>query len=72
MREAKHELKQGSAGFLRSMEGWGVIALWALTILFCAAVLGDWQISGDFDGALDRSGQRLRWAFQIFSVLGGG
>ena len=72
MREAKHELKQGSAGFLRSMAGWGVIVLWALTILFCATVLGDWQISGDFDGAFNRGGQRLRWAFQILSFLGGG
>ena len=70
VREATHELKQGSAGFLRGLAGWGVIVLWAVTILCFATVLGDWQISGDFDGAIERGRERLPLLFIIVTALG--
>lgn len=67
--EAKHELKQGSAGFLRSVAGWSIVAFWLMTTWFAATIIGDWGVSGDFDGALDRSWLRLRVLLEIAAAL---
>ena len=48
--EAKHELKRGSAGFLRSVSGWSMIALWLMAVWFLATIIGDWGATGDLDG----------------------
>ena len=45
--EAKHELKHGSAGFLRTVSGWSMIAIWLMVVWFSATIIGDWGVSGD-------------------------
>ena len=67
--EAKHELKHGSAGFLRNMAGWSMIALWLLATWFSATVIGDWGVTGDLEGALNRSWLRLRIVLEIAIAL---
>lgn len=67
--EAKHELKHGSAGFLRSLSGWVVIAFWLMTTWFLATVIGDWGASGDLEGAIERSLLRLRILLEIAIAL---
>jgi hypothetical protein len=67
--EAKHELKQGSAGFLRTIAGWSWIAIWAMAIWFFATIIGDWGASGDLDGAIARSWLRLEILLHIASAL---
>jgi len=42
IQEAKHELKHGSAGFIRSFGGWIIIAIWVAVVWFIATILGDW------------------------------
>lgn len=69
VREAKHELKQGSAGFLRSVAGWSFIAFWAMATWFISTVLGDWQMSGDVEGALERGALRFRILVEIAMAL---
>ncbi|MDJ0824978.1 MAG: hypothetical protein QNJ16_05685 [Rhodobacter sp.] len=67
--EAKHELKHGSAGWLRSISGWSVIAFWLMATWFCATVIGDWGASGDLDGAIARSWDRLRILLEIAMTI---
>ncbi len=67
--EAKHELKHGSAGFIRSLSGWAIIAFWLLTTWFLATILGDWATTQDLTGALDRSMVRLRVVLEILAAL---
>ena len=63
--EAKHELKHGSAGFLRTLSGWSIIALWLMAAWFFATIVGDWGASGDLEGAIDRSWLRLQVMIEI-------
>ena len=70
VREAKHELKHGSAGFIRSMSGWAIIAFWLMAAWFFATIIGDWGVSGDLDGAIERSMLRLRILLEIAAALG--
>ncbi len=63
--EAKHELKQGSTGFLRSIAGWSMIAFWLMTTWFVATIIGDWGATGDLEGAIERSWLRLRVLAEI-------
>ena len=67
--EAKHELKHGSAGFLRSISGWSLIAFWIMTTWFFATVFGDWAASGDLEGAIDRAWLRLRILLEIAAAI---
>ncbi len=67
--EARHELRQGSAGFLRSIRGWSVIALWLAATWFLATIVGDWSATGDLEGAVDRSWLRLRILLEILAAL---
>lgn len=67
--EARHELRQGSAGFLRTMAGWGMILVWLLLTWFAATVLGDWGVTGDLEGAIDRSWLRLRIVLEILAAF---
>ncbi|MEL6449699.1 MAG: hypothetical protein AAFQ19_00450 [Pseudomonadota bacterium] len=67
--EAKHELRQGSAGFLRSLSGWSIVAFWLMTTWFLATIIGDWGASGDLAGAVDRSWLRLRVLLEIAMAL---
>jgi len=69
VREAKHELKQGSAGFIRTTSGWFVIVLWLAFSWFLATVLGDWWASGDLGGAIDRGLIRLEILLEILAAL---
>lgn len=69
VQEAKHELKHGSAGFLRTMSGWIIIAVWALATWFFATIIGDWWSTDDLDGALARSLLRLELILQILAAL---
>lgn len=68
--EAKRELKHGSAGFLRSMSGWFIIALWLAITWFVATVLGDWATYGDLEDAIERSVLRLQIVLEILAALG--
>lgn len=70
IREAKHELKHGSAGFIRTTSGWFGIVLWLAMTWFCATILGDWFATGDLDGAIDRGWLRLRILLEILAALG--
>ncbi|KMW57558.1 hypothetical protein AIOL_002523 [Candidatus Rhodobacter oscarellae] len=65
VREAQHELRHGSAGWIRSISGWSVIAFWLLATWFCGTILGDWWASGDLDAAIERSWLRLRILLEI-------
>ncbi|MEL7164269.1 MAG: hypothetical protein AAFY52_09875 [Pseudomonadota bacterium] len=67
--EARHELRVGSAGFLRTMAGWVVIVVWLLLTWFVATVLGDWGATGDLDGAINRSQIRLWIIIEILAAL---
>lgn len=69
VQEARHELKQGSAGFFRSISGWSMIAIWLLGVWFLSTVVGDWGATGDLDGALARSWLRLRIILEIAVAL---
>lgn len=69
VREAKHELKHGSPGFLRTMSGWIVIAFWGFATWFLATILGDWWATGDLEGAIARSGHRLELLLHILAAL---
>lgn len=70
VREARHELKEGSAGWLRGIGGWAVIAFWLMAVWFFATIIGDWNATGDLDGAIDRSWLRLRILLEIAAALG--
>lgn len=67
--EAKHELKQGSTGWLRSIAGWSMIAFWLMSTWFIATIIGDWGATGDLDGAINRSWLRLRLLLEIASAI---
>lgn len=69
VREAKHELKQGSAGFLRGIAGWIVIALWLGAVWFFGTIIGDWAATGDLEGAIQRAELRLVVLLEILSAL---
>ena len=65
IREAKHELRRGSTGFILTVSGWAFVAFWIMAVWFAATVLGDWGTHGDFDAALDRASLRLRILAEI-------
>lgn len=67
--EAKHELKQGSAGFIRSIAGWSIVAFWVMGVWFFATIIGDWGVTGDLAGAFDRAALRLRILLEIAAAL---
>lgn len=67
--EARHELRQGSASFLRGLAGWGIIAIWLLVVWFFATIIGDWGATGDLEGAVERSGRRLEAMLRIIAAL---
>ena len=69
VQEAKHELKHGSAGFLRTMSGWFVIALWLAFTWFGATILGDWHATGDLEGAIARAWLRLQVLLEILAAF---
>lgn len=69
VREARHELRQGSAGAIRGLAGWAVIAFWLMATWFFGTVLGDWSASGDLAGAIDRSQLRLRILLEMAAAL---
>ncbi|MEM8577023.1 MAG: hypothetical protein AAGF60_04150 [Pseudomonadota bacterium] len=69
VREARHDLKHGSTGFLRSLAGWSVIAFWLMAVWFGATIIGDWGATGDLAGALDRSLVRLAVLIEIAAAL---
>lgn len=70
VREAKHELKHGSAGFIRTTAGWFIIVLWLAFTWFIASILGDWSATGDLQGAIDRGWLRLQVLLEILAALG--
>lgn len=70
VREAKHELKHGSAGFLRTTAGWFVIVLWLAFTWFAATIIGDWWATGDLERAIERGWLRLQIMLEILAALG--
>ena len=69
VREAKHELREGSASFLRGIGGWSIIAFWIAALWFGGTIIGDWGATGDLEGAIDRSWLRLRILLEILAAL---
>lgn len=69
VKEAKHELKHGSAGFIRAISGWTIIAIWLCATWFFATITGDWWATGDLAGAIQRSGRRLELILHILAAL---
>jgi len=70
IREAQHELKQGSAGFIRTTSGSFVIVMWLAFTWFVATVLGDWWATGDLERAIDRGWLRIQILLEILAALG--
>jgi hypothetical protein len=69
IQEAKHDLKHGSAGFLRSTLGWIIIAFWFAGTWFFATIIGDWYTTDDLPGAIARSRHRLELMLRILAAL---
>jgi len=69
MREARHELRMGSANYLRGLAGWSVIAFWIMATWYFATIIGDWGVTGDLEGAFERSQLRLRILLEIALIL---
>ncbi|MEL7099010.1 MAG: hypothetical protein AAGM84_09300 [Pseudomonadota bacterium] len=69
VREARHDLKQGSAGFIRQISGWSVIAFWLGAVWFGGTIVGDWGATGDLDGAIERAWLRLQILLEILAAL---
>ncbi len=67
--EAKHELKHGSAGFIRGIAGWSLVAFWIMAVWFVATVIGDWWATEDLAGAMDRAWLRLRILLEIAAAI---
>lgn len=67
--EAKHELKHGSAGFIRGIAGWSLVAFWVMSVWFVATVIGDWWATEDLAGAMDRAWLRLRILLEIAAAI---
>jgi hypothetical protein len=67
--EAKHELKQGSASFIRTLAGWSIIAVWIGGTWFFATIIGDWAATGDLAGAVDRGMLRLYVLVEVLATL---
>lgn len=70
VKEARHDLRQGSAGWLREIGGWAIIVAWVLSIWFCGTIIGDWAMTGDLDRALERSALRLQIILEVLAALG--
>jgi hypothetical protein len=70
IREAQHELKRDSASWYRILAGWSVVALWIGGTWFCATIIGDWAVTGDLAGAIDRGMLRLAILLEILAALG--
>ncbi len=70
IQEAKHELKHGSPGFLRSFSGILIIALWFMATWFFATIIGDWYNTDDLAGAISRSRHRLEILLRILAAFG--
>lgn len=68
--EAKHELKQGSAGYLRIVARGTMVVLWLAGTWFCATIIADWGVSGDLDGAVARGMRRLEFVLILLHHLG--
>ena len=69
MREARHELRQGSASQIRRLASWAVVGFWPVATWFCATVIGDWGATGDLPSALDRTWLRLYILLEIASAF---
>lgn len=69
IREARHELRRGSAGFLVTVSGWAFIAFWIMAVWFAATILGDWATHGDLSAALERAAWRARILLEIAASL---
>ncbi|MEL6608392.1 MAG: hypothetical protein AAFO93_05725 [Pseudomonadota bacterium] len=69
IQEAKHELKQGSAGWLRTLAGWSLVIFWLAAVWFAGTVIGDWGRSGDIDFAMGRAMQRLAILIEILAAV---
>lgn len=67
--EAKHELRRGSASVIRTLAGWSIIAVWIGATWFLATIIGDWAVSGDLAGAVERGMLRLYVLLEILSML---
>ena len=67
--EAKHELKTGSAGAIRTIGGWSLIVFWVAGVWFCATVIGDWGATGDLEGAMERGWIRLYVLMEILAAI---
>lgn len=69
MQEARHELREGSAYYLRRVGSWSVIVFWALATWYFATIVGDWGVTGDLEGAFERSLLRLRVILEIAAAM---
>ncbi len=69
VREARHELAQGSVGQIKGIAGWVMIAIWLAAVWFCGTVIGDWAATLDLEGAIARSMLRLRILIEVLAAL---
>ena len=70
-REARHELRLGSASYLRRMGGLLFVFVWIITVVFLSTILGDWGTTGDLEAALDRASLRLGLLLRFAASFGG-
>ena len=64
-REAHHELRSGSASYLRRMGDAILFVTWIIVVLCLSSILGDWAVTGDLDAAMDRAGRRAAVLFKL-------
>lgn len=67
--EAKHELRHGSAGWIKAISGWSLVVVWLLVTWFLATIIGDWYISGDVEAAMERAEVRLWIMLEIIAAV---
>lgn len=69
VQEARHELKQGSASYLRAIGRWLAVALWLGGTIWVASILGDWHVTGDAEGAWLRGFRRLEILLIVLQAM---
>ncbi|MEM7508566.1 MAG: hypothetical protein AAF415_17685 [Pseudomonadota bacterium] len=69
IREAKRELNRGSSGYILTISGWIIIAIWLIATWFFATITGDWWATGDLDGAIERSARRLELILRLLVAI---
>ena len=64
-----YEVPSWAETWIRTITGWSIIFFWLMTTWFVATIIGDWGVSGDLQGAVDRPSLRLRIIIEIAAEI---